>query len=160
MTSAGQRKTQETETPTLDSFIEETAEAAYLSEPSDEEEANDNFPAHEILLGCIWRDTESAQQRVGLIDDAPFGASRDDARGRQELDFSDDRRGARGLPPEFIEQLEKEYGFDKPPITRFLNMVWNFARFDFGDSYFRSASARPIPAAIRKPAVIRLRIFW
>ncbi len=46
--------------------------------------------------------------------------------------------GARGLPPEFIEQLEKEFGFDKPPVERFLNMMWNYARFDFGDSYFQS----------------------
>ncbi|MEP1588023.1 MAG: microcin C ABC transporter permease YejB [Tateyamaria sp.] len=46
--------------------------------------------------------------------------------------------GARGLPPEFIAELEKEFGFDKPPVQRFLNMVWNYARFDFGESYFRS----------------------
>ncbi|NSX56536.1 microcin C ABC transporter permease YejB [Parasulfitobacter algicola] len=46
--------------------------------------------------------------------------------------------GARGLPPEFIEQLEREYGFDKPPLERFLNMMWNYVRFDFGDSYFQS----------------------
>lgn len=48
--------------------------------------------------------------------------------------------GARGLPPEFIEQLEREFGFDKPPVERFLNMMWNYLRFDFGDSYFRSIS--------------------
>jgi len=46
--------------------------------------------------------------------------------------------GARGLPPEFIAQLEKEFGFDKPPVERFLNMMWNYLRFDFGESYFRS----------------------
>jgi microcin C transport system permease protein len=46
--------------------------------------------------------------------------------------------GARGLPPEFIEQLEREFGFDKPPVERFLRMMWNFLRFDFGTSYFRS----------------------
>jgi microcin C transport system permease protein len=46
--------------------------------------------------------------------------------------------GARGLPPEFIEELEKQFGFDKPPLQRFLTMVWNYARFDFGESYFRS----------------------
>ncbi|GGM03834.1 microcin C ABC transporter permease YejB [Pseudooceanicola nanhaiensis] len=44
--------------------------------------------------------------------------------------------GARGLPPEFIEQLEKEFGFDKPPLERFLNMMWNYMRLDFGESYF------------------------
>ncbi|MEX5727733.1 microcin C transport system permease protein [Rhodovulum iodosum] len=48
--------------------------------------------------------------------------------------------GARGLPPEFIEELEREFGFDKPPLQRFLNMIWNYARFDFGESYFRSIS--------------------
>lgn len=46
--------------------------------------------------------------------------------------------GARGLPPEFIAQLEKEFGFDKPPLERFLNMMWNYMRLDFGQSYFRS----------------------
>jgi len=48
--------------------------------------------------------------------------------------------GARGLPPEFIKELEKEFGFDKPPLQRFLTMLWNYARFDFGQSYFRSVS--------------------
>ena len=48
--------------------------------------------------------------------------------------------GARGLPPEFIEQLEKEFGFDKPPLERFLSMMWNYIRFDFGESYFQSRS--------------------
>ncbi len=46
--------------------------------------------------------------------------------------------GARGLPPEFIAELEKQFGFDKPPLERFLNMMWNYMRFDFGESYFRS----------------------
>ncbi len=48
--------------------------------------------------------------------------------------------GARGLPPEFIAQLEREFGFDKPPLQRFLHMMWNYMRFDFGQSYFRSIS--------------------
>ncbi len=48
--------------------------------------------------------------------------------------------GARGLPPEFIEQLEREFGFDKPPVERFFTMLWNYIRLDFGESYFRSES--------------------
>jgi len=48
--------------------------------------------------------------------------------------------GARGLPPDFIEQLEREFGFDKPPLQRFLLMMWDYVRFDFGESYFRSVS--------------------
>ncbi|MCA8884682.1 MAG: microcin C ABC transporter permease YejB [Rhodobacteraceae bacterium] len=46
--------------------------------------------------------------------------------------------GARGLPPDFIAELEREFGFDKPAWQRFLTMMWNYARFDFGESYFRS----------------------
>lgn len=46
--------------------------------------------------------------------------------------------GARGLPQEFIDELNALYGLDKPPLERFLNMMWNYARLDFGESYFRS----------------------
>ncbi len=46
--------------------------------------------------------------------------------------------GARGLPPEFIEDLERQFGLDKPPLERFFSMMWNYMRFDFGESYFKS----------------------
>ncbi|MEL6745744.1 MAG: microcin ABC transporter permease, partial [Pseudomonadota bacterium] len=49
-------------------------------------------------------------------------------------------RGAQGLDPEFIAQLEKQFGFDKPAHERFAKMIWDYARFDFGESYFRSIS--------------------
>ncbi|MDO5529239.1 MAG: microcin C ABC transporter permease YejB [Paracoccus sp. (in: a-proteobacteria)] len=48
--------------------------------------------------------------------------------------------GAQGLPPEFIAQLEREFGFDKPPVQRFFTMMGNYLRFDFGTSWFRSVS--------------------
>ncbi|MCT8161521.1 microcin C ABC transporter permease YejB [Pseudoruegeria sp. SHC-113] len=53
-------------------------------------------------------------------------------------------QGARGLPPEFIEDLERQFGFDKPPVVRFFNMMWDYMRFDFGESYFRSVSVRDL----------------
>jgi microcin C transport system permease protein len=46
-------------------------------------------------------------------------------------------RGAQGLDPAFIAQLEKQFGFDKPPAERFLMMLRDYAMFDFGKSYFR-----------------------
>ncbi len=49
-------------------------------------------------------------------------------------------RGAQGLDPEFIKKLEKQFGFDRPPLERFGMMLWNYARFDFGESYFRDIS--------------------
>ena len=49
-------------------------------------------------------------------------------------------RGAQGLDPKFIAELEKQFGFDKPAWQRFLIMLRNYASFDFGRSYFRDAS--------------------
>src|SRR3978361_2001241 len=49
-------------------------------------------------------------------------------------------RGAQGLDPDFVKSLEKQFGFDKPAPERFALMLWNFARFDFGKSYFRDVS--------------------
>jgi microcin C transport system permease protein len=49
-------------------------------------------------------------------------------------------RGAQGLDPQFIAELQKQFGFDKPPLERFFSMLWNYARFDFGESYFRHVS--------------------
>ena len=49
-------------------------------------------------------------------------------------------RGAQGLDPEFIKQLEEQFGFNKPAHERFGKMIWDYARFDFGESYFRNIS--------------------
>ncbi len=46
-------------------------------------------------------------------------------------------RGAQGLAPELVEEIEQMYGFDKPVHVRFFNMMLDYATFDFGDSFFR-----------------------
>jgi microcin C transport system permease protein len=46
-------------------------------------------------------------------------------------------RGAQGLDPEFIQELEKRFGFDKPMHERFLHMMKSYLVFDFGESFFR-----------------------
>lgn len=49
-------------------------------------------------------------------------------------------KGAHGLPEEFIRDLEIQFGFDKPPLERFISMMKNYLTFNFGESYFRSIS--------------------
>jgi microcin C transport system permease protein len=49
-------------------------------------------------------------------------------------------RGAQGIDPEFIAELNKQFGFDKPAPERFVKMLWDYLRFDFGKSYFRDTS--------------------
>ena len=52
-------------------------------------------------------------------------------------EFSSKYRGAQGLDPKFLADLEKQFGFDKPAYERFWIMIRNYAVFDFGKSYFR-----------------------
>jgi microcin C transport system permease protein len=46
-------------------------------------------------------------------------------------------QGAQGMDPAFIAELEKQFGFDKPAHVRFLSMLASYARFDFGESFYR-----------------------
>jgi len=49
-------------------------------------------------------------------------------------------RGAQGLDPALIADLERQFGFDKPLHERFFQMMKNYAVFDFGESFFRGGS--------------------
>ena len=72
---------------------------------------------------------------------ARFSGSGGDFAGKADIQANNINsiyRGARGLDPEIIAQITKMYGFDKPPLERFWQMIGNYARFDFGESFFRS----------------------
>ena len=84
-------------------------------------------PAPERFLLMVWNFSRFDFGNRGQV-----GASADVV--------SSKYRGAQGLDPDFIKSLEKQFGFDKPAPERFLLMVWNFSRFDFGKSYFRDVS--------------------
>jgi microcin C transport system permease protein len=67
-------------------------------------------------------------------------------------------RGARGIPPELIKELEQQFGFDKPAHVRFIQMIRNFLVFDFGESFFRD---RPVVDLVieKMPVSISLGIW-
>jgi microcin C transport system permease protein len=50
-------------------------------------------------------------------------------------------RGARGLDPAIVADIERMFGFDKPAHVRFLEMLGGYLTFDFGRSLFRD---RPV----------------
>lgn len=66
--------------------------------------------------------------------------------------------GSAGLPPEMLEALEKQFGFDKPPHVRFFTMLWEYIHLDFGDSYFQE---RPVLELVleRLPVSISLGLW-
>ena len=50
-------------------------------------------------------------------------------------------RASRGIDPDLVRQLEKQFGFDKPAWQRFLHMMRSYLVFDLGTSFYRD---RPV----------------
>ena len=46
-------------------------------------------------------------------------------------------QGAQGVPQDLVEELNRQFGFDKPWYERFYKMVKDYAAFDFGKSYYQ-----------------------
>ena len=93
-------------------------------------------PVERVIAQLSGTDT-GATSRISGAASGDFGAHGAMPGGS---DVNSKYRGAQGLDPAFIKSLEKQFGFDKPAPERFLLMVWNFSRFDFGKSYFRDVS--------------------
>jgi microcin C transport system permease protein len=94
-------------------------------------------PVERVIAQLSGRDT-GASSRIPGAASGDFGGQ---THGASQIDAASTRyRGAQGLDPAFIKKLEKQFGFDKPPYERFLLMIWNYSRFDFGKSYFRDVS--------------------
>ena len=85
------------------------------------------------LLAEIEGTAVDAPARIGGQAGSEVGAGSTARPGSGERTY----RGAQGLNPEFIKEIEKQFGFDKPPLERFALMLSNYATFDFGKSYFR-----------------------
>jgi microcin C transport system permease protein len=95
-------------------------------------------PIERVIAQISGSDT-GATSRISGSPGGDFGA-RGQAQTSAAGNANSKYRGAQGLDPEFIKSLEKQFGFDKPAYQRFGIMLWNYATFDFGKSYFRDVS--------------------
>src|SRR3977135_3364604 len=95
-------------------------------------------PVERVIAQVSGADT-GASARISGSSGGDFAARNNQVGGASDA-VNSKYRGAQGLDPEFVKSLEKQFGFDKPAPERFLLMVWNFSRFDFGKSYFRDVS--------------------
>jgi microcin C transport system permease protein len=89
----------------------------------------------EVMIARIKGTAVEATARVSGSAGETAGARSPQA--SQAADVVEKYRGARGLDPELIRQLERQYGFDRPPLERFLKMMKSYLMFDFGTSFFR-----------------------
>jgi microcin C transport system permease protein len=92
----------------------------------------------EQMIAQITGEGSDITERVtrsggGEVDTAANGGSR--AAGGNGV--ASKYRGAQGLDPDFIKELERQYGFDKPAHERFFKMLGDYVAFDFGESFFR-----------------------
>jgi microcin C transport system permease protein len=94
-------------------------------------------PVERVLAQLQGQDGGATSRITGGGGDIGVGAAQPGGAGGES---SSRYRGAQGLDPAFIASLEKQFGFDKPAHERFLKMLWDYARFDFGKSYFRDVS--------------------
>ena len=95
-------------------------------------------PVERVIAQLSGNDV-SATARIGGGDTGELNAAQKSP-GQAGGEAGSRYRGAQGLDPEFIKQLERQFGFDKPAHERFLLMIKNFLMFDFGRSYFRDIS--------------------
>ena len=93
-------------------------------------------PVERVLAQLQGQNTAMSRITGGGGDLAGRGGSSTGGGGESNSRY----RGAQGLDPAFIKRLEQQFGFDKPAPERFVKMLWDYARFDFGKSYFRDVS--------------------
>jgi microcin C transport system permease protein len=97
-------------------------------------------PVERVIAQITGTDVAATARIGGSQGDALTGQANQQAMQASQDAGGSKYRGAQGLDPEFIKQLEKQFGFDKPAHERFLLMMKNFLLFDFGKSYFRDVS--------------------
>jgi microcin C transport system permease protein len=93
-------------------------------------------PVEQVIAQISGTDVSATSRIGGSQGDglSPSGQTQSQGGGEATSKY----RGAQGLDPEFIKQLEKQFGFDKPAHERFLLMMKNYLTFEFGTSYFSS----------------------
>lgn len=105
--------------------------------------------------GPVERVIAQLQGQGGAASDRVGGGAGGDATAQLGGDSSSAYRGAQGLDPAFIKELEKQFGFDKPAHERFFKMLKDYATLDFGKSYFRDA---PVLQLIREKLPVSMTL--
>jgi microcin C transport system permease protein len=94
----------------------------------------------EQMIGQITGEGADITERITRTGDTELSGSAQQQGSRSDQSPTGTYRGAQGLDPEFIAELERLYGFDKPIHERFFIMMRSYIMFDFGESFFRNES--------------------
>ncbi len=135
-----------------------------------------NFTLTQFVPGGPVEQIIANLEGQGDVFSAITGGGSEAGSGQDSTTGGDSYLGARGLPKDFLDTLNIEMGFSRivcdpghegapdlkaedchaekiPALERFLNMMWRYLHFDFGQSYFRSVGvfeliAEKLPVSI------------
>ena len=108
-------------------------------------------PVDQMIARLAGQDIAATARIAGATDTMPQFSNADQAMRTQYA-------GAQGLDPELIAAIEKQFGFDKPVHERYVKMLGDYARLDFGTSYYQD---RPVLELIAERLPVSLSLgFW
>ena len=101
-----------------------------------------NFAVVQIVPGgpveqLIAQMTGTAVESTARFSGGGEGENLNSINSTDSSNFDSKYRGAQGLDPDIIKEIEEMYGMNKPAHIRFYNMLKNYLTFDFGESFFR-----------------------
>lgn len=109
-------------------------------------------PVEQMMMKLETGMTPDATARI-----SGTGALTASAQGKSQ-GFNASYRGTQGLKEELRSELEKRFGFDKPPLERFFLMMKNYLTFDFGNSFYQDKKV--VDLVVEKmPVSISLGVF-
>jgi microcin C transport system permease protein len=118
-------------------------------------------PVDQAIAEARGIESNMAMERISGTGQMEAGESAGDAPGTNPGSGGGSEtpyRGAGGLDPETIAEIEKRFGFDKPIHIRYFNMLVSYLKFDFGDSLFKGRSVIGLVVE-RMPVSISLGIW-
>ena len=101
-----------------------------------------NFAVVQIVPGgpveqMIAQMTGTAVEATARFSGGGEGENLNSINTSDSSNFDSKYRGAQGLDPDIIKEIEEMYGMNKPAHIRFFEMVKNYTTFNFGESFFR-----------------------
>ena len=104
-------------------------------------------PVEQMIAQIKGNAVDPAGRMTGNVgSEASSGTRAPHTAGQVSGEATSKYRGARGLDPALIKDLERQFGFDQPLHVRFGKMLWDYLRFDFGNSFFRDRNVLQLVA--------------
>ncbi len=97
-------------------------------------------PVEQLIAQLQGIDVDATARFTGTGQGETLDSGPSSGKGAADSGGASKYRGAQGLDPEFVKEIEKLYGFDKPAHERFFKMMSSYLVFDFGESFYRDRS--------------------